>query len=247
MPTPFAACTRARWAPGRDAKEAGQVACARSHAANVPRRTSHGAPRAGCHGPRRGSWTRPADAGGRTVTGASGLTCLPTARALDLDGHRLHTWCALDAAGIRAALGVDAARAAAGSMSRATSGASCRLAPQSTAAAAAAAPAREDVTRATSGSCVGAMSGAPAGGGAGRDRGRGVWRGWRGAGGACGAKVALTRSGCGARGRPGRRRAGGRSGRSPRLCPSRRCPPPPPGGRARLPRGGCRPPRRAGC
>lgn len=47
------------------------------------------------------------EAGGR-VTGAYGLTVEPTEYRLDLDGLRLHAWCALDAVGIPAALEADA-------------------------------------------------------------------------------------------------------------------------------------------
>lgn len=47
------------------------------------------------------------EADGR-VTGAYGLTVEPTEYRLDLDGRRLHAWCALDAVGIPAALGADA-------------------------------------------------------------------------------------------------------------------------------------------
>lgn len=48
-----------------------------------------------------------ADAGG--VVGAFGLSLLPTPHLLALDGRQLFTWCALDAAGIPAGLGIDAA------------------------------------------------------------------------------------------------------------------------------------------
>jgi alkylmercury lyase len=42
------------------------------------------------------------------VVGANGLTLLATRHRLVLDGVELYTWCALDAIGIPAALGVDA-------------------------------------------------------------------------------------------------------------------------------------------
>lgn len=47
------------------------------------------------------------EADGR-VTGAFGLTVEPTEYRLDLNGRRLHAWCALDAVGIPAALEADA-------------------------------------------------------------------------------------------------------------------------------------------
>lgn len=47
-----------------------------------------------------------ADAGG--VVGAWGLSLLPTPHLLALDGRQLFAWCALDAAGIPAGLGIDA-------------------------------------------------------------------------------------------------------------------------------------------
>lgn len=45
---------------------------------------------------------------GDHLTGAVGLTLTPTRHALVLDGVALHTWCAIDALGIPAALGADA-------------------------------------------------------------------------------------------------------------------------------------------
>ena len=44
----------------------------------------------------------------KAMIGAHGITLTPTTHALVLDGDRLHTWCALDAVGIPAALAVDA-------------------------------------------------------------------------------------------------------------------------------------------
>ena len=42
------------------------------------------------------------------VVGAQGLTLRPTRHRLVLDGVELHTWCAVDAIGVPAALGIDA-------------------------------------------------------------------------------------------------------------------------------------------
>jgi len=42
------------------------------------------------------------------VVGIAGLTLKPTKHLLVLDGRRLHTWCAIDAVGIPAALSLDA-------------------------------------------------------------------------------------------------------------------------------------------
>lgn len=42
------------------------------------------------------------------VDGIAGLTTRPTKHTLTIDGHDRHTWCAFDAVGIPAALGLDA-------------------------------------------------------------------------------------------------------------------------------------------
>ena len=42
------------------------------------------------------------------VDGIAGLTTRPTKHTLTIDGHERHTWCAFDAVGIPAALGLDA-------------------------------------------------------------------------------------------------------------------------------------------
>lgn len=43
-----------------------------------------------------------------TVVGSHGLSNIPTEHSLSIGGHNLFTWCAADAIGIPAALGVDA-------------------------------------------------------------------------------------------------------------------------------------------
>ena len=42
------------------------------------------------------------------MDGIAGLTTRPTKHTLTIDGHERHTWCAFDAVGIPAALGLDA-------------------------------------------------------------------------------------------------------------------------------------------
>lgn len=48
------------------------------------------------------------DEGRTAITGAWGLSVVPSRHVLVLDGRRLSTWCAFDAVGIPAALGADA-------------------------------------------------------------------------------------------------------------------------------------------
>ena len=45
---------------------------------------------------------------GDAITGAAGLSVAPASHRLHMAGHPLYTWCALDAVGIPAALGLDA-------------------------------------------------------------------------------------------------------------------------------------------
>ncbi len=45
---------------------------------------------------------------GDAITGAAGLSAVPASHHLILEGQPLYTWCALDAVGIPAALGMDA-------------------------------------------------------------------------------------------------------------------------------------------